>query len=88
MEKKKVVVAITGPSGSIYAKISLQQLEALKNQISEVGVIMSDNAKDVWRYELEDDSFQNFNFKFYSKIDFMAKPMGMILLNNFIVVRC
>ena len=46
--KHKVVVAITGASGSIYAKVLLQKLQALKGQIEAVGVVMSDNAKEVW----------------------------------------
>ncbi len=72
MEKKKVVVAITGASGSIYAKLLLQKLVALESQIAAVGVVMSDNAKDVWRFELGDESFHDFPFQFYDKNDFMA----------------
>ena len=34
--KKKIVVAITGASGSIYAKLLLDQLEKLNAQVEEV----------------------------------------------------
>ena len=45
MRKKKVIVAITGASGSIYAKLLLDNLLKLTEQVEKVGVVMSDNAK-------------------------------------------
>ncbi len=72
MLKRKIVVAITGASGSVYAKVLLDTLTRLTAQIEAVGVVMSDNAKDVWRFELETETFKNYDFKFYSKNDFMA----------------
>jgi flavin prenyltransferase len=68
----KVVVAVTGASGAIYAKVLLEKLQKLNDQISDVGIVMSDNAKDVWKFELEDDSYNNLPFKVYSKTDFFA----------------
>ena len=49
---KKIVVGIGGASGSIYAKVLLDSLLKLENQIANVGVVMSDNAKFNWEYEL------------------------------------
>ena len=43
----KVVVAITGASGSIYAKLLLEKLLTLKDQWQELSVVMSNNAKEV-----------------------------------------
>ncbi len=89
MRDKKIVVAITGASGSIYAKILLKKLVQLKDQITEVGIIMSDNAKDVWRLELEDDTYKNFDFKFYDKNDFMAPfASGSAKYNMMIIIPC
>ena len=48
---KKIVVAVGGASGSIYAKVLLDRLEMLKDQVSTVGVVMSDNAKFNWTYD-------------------------------------
>ena len=70
--KHKVVVAVTGASGAIYAKMLFKRLEELSPQIDEVGVIMSDNAKDVWKYELEDESYNKPPFRIYDKNDFFA----------------
>lgn len=70
--KKKVVVAITGASGSIYAKVLLDKLLSIQNQLESVGVVMSDNAKFVWEYELKNKDFEKYPFEFYDKNDFMA----------------
>lgn len=72
MKKHKIVVAVTGASGSIYAKMLFKRLEALSSQIEEVGIIMSDNARDVWKFELGDDSYKDIPFKLYDKMDFFA----------------
>ena len=89
MKKKKIVVAITGASGAIYAKVLLQKLAALGTQIQDLAVIMSDNAKDVWRYELEDESYKEFNVKFYDKNDFNAPfASGSAQYNIMIAVPC
>jgi len=45
--KKKVAIGITGASGSIYAKVLIDKLKLLENQIKEVGIVFSKNAKDV-----------------------------------------
>ncbi|OAQ41915.1 3-octaprenyl-4-hydroxybenzoate carboxy-lyase [Pedobacter psychrophilus] len=89
MGNKKIVVAITGASGSIYAKILLQKLDNLKDQIKEVGIVMSDNAKDVWKFELEDETYKNFDFKFYDKNDFMAPfASGSAKFDTMIIIPC
>ncbi|HYV91203.1 MAG TPA: UbiX family flavin prenyltransferase [Chitinophagales bacterium] len=49
---KKVVIAVTGASGSIYAKVLFDKILSLKNEITRLGVVMSDNAKYVWKHEL------------------------------------
>lgn len=71
-KKIKIVVAVTGASGSIYAKVLLDKLNKASEQIETVGVVMSDNAKDVWKHELNADNFSSYPFNFYSKSDFNA----------------
>ena len=70
--KKKIILAITGASGAIYASLLLTKLHELSEQIDEVGIVMSDNAKDVWKFELENENYHDFPFKTYQKHDFMA----------------
>lgn len=89
MRKRKVIVAITGASGSIYAKVLLTKLAQLQDQIEAVGVVMSDNAKDVWEFELHDTSFNDFPFAFYDKKDFFAPfASGSAQYDTMIVCPC
>lgn len=48
---RKIILAITGASGSVYAKTLLEQLKDLNNPPIEIAVIFSDNAKSIWEYE-------------------------------------
>ncbi|PTQ92901.1 4-hydroxy-3-polyprenylbenzoate decarboxylase [Mucilaginibacter yixingensis] len=86
---RKIVIAITGASGSIYAKLLLQQLSQMQNQVAEVAVVMSDNARTVWQYELGDDTYNQLPFKFYAKSDFMAPfASGSARFDTMVVVPC
>jgi 4-hydroxy-3-polyprenylbenzoate decarboxylase len=67
---KKIVVAVTGASGSIYAQRLLVHLEKLADQIESVGVVLSANAADVWLHELGEKP--QIPFKVYDRADFRA----------------
>jgi 4-hydroxy-3-polyprenylbenzoate decarboxylase len=87
--KHKIVVAITGASGAIYAKVLLEKLTAMSDQIEKVGVVMSDNAKHIWETEIGDKSFEKFPFTFYSKMDFNAPfASGSSSFRTMIVCPC
>ncbi|ASU34107.1 UbiX family flavin prenyltransferase [Mucilaginibacter xinganensis] len=87
--KKKIVVAITGASGSVYAKLLLQQLQHLSEQIAEVAVVMSDNAKEVWRFELDNEEYNDLPYKIYGKMDFMAPfASGSARFDTMVIVPC
>jgi len=89
MKKKKIIVAITGASGSIYAKLLLDNLLKLTDQIEKVGVVMSDNAKEVWRFELGNSNYDNYSFDFYQKMDFNAPfASGSAKFDTMIIVPC
>ena len=70
--KHKVVIAITGASGAIYANVLLDKLALLKNQIGSVGIVMSDNAKTVWNFELGNKEYEKLPWQVFSKNDFNA----------------
>jgi 4-hydroxy-3-polyprenylbenzoate decarboxylase len=87
--KKKIVVAITGASGAIYAKLLLEKLQQLQAQVAEVGVVMSDNAKQVWQFELDNEDYGKTPYKFYDKHDFMAPfASGSAKFDTMIVIPC
>lgn len=69
---QKIVVAITGASGSIYAQRLLHHLLQMGPQVQEVGIVMSQNAKDVWRTELGNDDYASYPFRFYESMNFYA----------------
>jgi len=85
----KIIIAITGASGSIYAQLLLNKLLLLKDQYERVGIVMSDNAKEVWRTELGNDSYKHYPFTFYAKHDFNAPfASGSAHYNTMIVAPC
>lgn len=87
--KKKIVVAITGASGAIYAKLLLDKLQHLNSQVEEVAVVMSDNAKQVWQFELDNEGYNNLPFNFYAKTDFMAPfASGSAKFDTMVIVPC
>jgi 4-hydroxy-3-polyprenylbenzoate decarboxylase len=89
MMGKKIVIAVTGASGAIYAKLLLDKLQQLNTQIAEVGVVMSDNARQVWQLELDNEDYKNYPFKFYDKNDFMAPfASGSARFDTMVIVPC
>ncbi|MFD2162831.1 UbiX family flavin prenyltransferase [Paradesertivirga mongoliensis] len=89
MGKKKIVIAVSGASGAIYAKVLFDKLVSQRSQIEAVGVVMSDNAKEVWKYELDNDSYLDYPFKFYSKTDFTAPfASGSAQYDTMIICPC
>lgn len=68
----KVAVAVTGASGSVYAKVLLDKLKELKDQLTEVSVVWSENAYTVWEHELGGKEYEQYPFKVWAKNDFMA----------------
>jgi len=86
-----IVLAITGASGSIYAKVIASSLSTLQNEgkVGKVALVMSDNAKTVWQHELGEDSYQQFDFIKYDKNDFFAPfASGSSDYNALLVVPC
>jgi flavin prenyltransferase len=89
MLQRKIIVAIGGSSGSIYAKILLDKLQLLQPTLQNVGVVMSDNAKFNWEYELGDKTYANYPFQFYEKMNFMAPfASGSARYDTMIVCPC
>jgi 4-hydroxy-3-polyprenylbenzoate decarboxylase len=89
MPKKKIVVAITGASGAIYAKLLLDTLQRLQEQIAQVAVVMSDNAKQVWQHELDHQEYGEYPFQFFDKRDFNAPfASGSARFDTMVIIPC
>jgi 4-hydroxy-3-polyprenylbenzoate decarboxylase len=85
----KIVVAITGASGAIYANVLLQQLLLYKAQYHQVAVVMSNNAKQVWQCELQNEAYNNLPFTFYDTHNFDAPfASGSANFDTMIIVPC
>jgi len=85
----KIAIAITGASGSIYAKVLLEQLQRLQTQVAEVGLVWSDNAFTVWQHEIGNKDYEQFPFKVWDKNDFMAPfASGSSSYNALIICPC
>ena len=85
----KIIVAIGGSSGSIYAKILLDRLKVIVNQTEAIGVVMSDNAIYNWELEIGPWSKDEYPFTFYNKMDFMAPfASGSANFGTMIVCPC
>ena len=76
----KIVIAVTGASGSIYTKLLIEKLSVMTEQVADIAIVMSDNAKTVWQHELGNNGFEIFEIssantvpvKSFNKNDFMA----------------
>ena len=88
-KKHKIVIAITGASGSIYAKTLFDRLNQIHDQIEELSIIMSKNAKFVWETELGNADYTKLPYKFYDKQDFTAPfASGSANFNIMIICPC
>jgi 4-hydroxy-3-polyprenylbenzoate decarboxylase len=86
---KKIAVAITGASGSVYAKLLLQKLSKLDEQVKELSIVMTDNARLVWNTELGDESYQHTQAKYFDPKDFTAPfASGSAKYDALIIVPC
>jgi 4-hydroxy-3-polyprenylbenzoate decarboxylase len=98
----KIVLAITGASGSIYPQLLLNKLLGIADQWEDLAVVMTENAKQVWETELGNADYKKMeaNFadqgnvkgkrvKFYHKMDFNAPfASGSGRFNTMIIAPC
>jgi len=85
----KIIIAITGASGAIYAKLVLDKLMTIPDQWDDLGIVMSNNAKQIWETELNNIEYNNYPVKYYDKFDFNAPfASGSAQYNIMIIVPC
>jgi flavin prenyltransferase len=86
---RKIVIAVTGASGSIYADVLLKKLEQLNNQVKELSLVMTTNAKEVWKIELDNENFADYKLQHYTQQDFNAPfASGSGQYDTMIIIPC
>ena len=82
-------MAITGASGSIYAKLLLDKFGKMKKQWQELSLVMSENAKQVWATEIGDTAYESYKIKRYATNDFTAPfASGSGKYDTMIIIPC
>jgi 4-hydroxy-3-polyprenylbenzoate decarboxylase len=85
----KIVLAITGASGSLYPKLLIEKLLTIREQWREFSIVMTENAKLIWKTELGNEDFQHYPVKTYANDDFMAPfASGSAQYNIMIIAPC
>lgn len=89
--KRKILIASTGASGSIYFDQIIKKLEQHSNLFKEVAIVLSKNAKDVFNYELNKEFItpKNNTFKLYNHNDyFVPFASGSSSFDSMIIIPC
>lgn len=85
----KIVVAVTGASGSVYTKVLLDKLITIKEQWKSVCVVMTENARLVWKTELGNEIYSSYPVTFFNQQDFSAPfASGSGQFNIMIIIPC
>lgn len=86
---RKIVVAVTGASGSIYARQLIRKLLEVRSQWKDLGIVMTGNARQVWETELGDQSYNDYSSFMYENDDFMAPfASGSAGYDTMILIPC
>lgn len=86
---RKIVIAITGASGSLYARQLLEKLFAIPQQWNELGIVITDNARQVWKTELGDTGYEKYAGYIYDKKNFNAPfASGSGQFDTMIIIPC
>ena len=85
----KIVIAVTGASGAIYAKLVLDKLLAIKEQWTDLALVMTENAREVWKTELDNEKYTEYPFRAYAQQDFSAPfASGSGQFNTMVIIPC
>ena len=85
--KHRIIVAVTGASGSLYARLLVEKLLEYENV--EISVIVTDNGMAVMRYEDNVNWLGEPRLRFYNNHDFFSAPAsGSAHFGTMVVVPC
>ncbi|MCX7954906.1 MAG: UbiX family flavin prenyltransferase [Bacteroidales bacterium] len=85
---KKILIGITGASGSIYAKILIEKV--LKYSEYYLSVIYTETAKEIWQFELNENVItETERIKIYENSNLFAPPSsGSSNYDYMIIIPC
>lgn len=87
--QRKILIAITGASGSVYPQRIIHKLLKIKDQWSDLAVVATDNAKEVWRVETDMPFSKEEGILYFDKNDFSAPfASGSGKYDTMIVAPC
>lgn len=87
--KRKIVIAVTGASGALYARQFIDKLLAVANQWNELAIVITDNARQVWQTELGDTSYNQYAVNIYEKNNFNAPfASGSGQFDTMVIIPC
>ncbi len=89
--KQNILIAVSGASGSIYASRLIHKLKIAKtnNQIDEIALVFSKNAKEIWKQELKTTEIESTDCKNYNINDFYAPfASGSAVYDTMIICPC
>ena len=89
--KKKIIIAITGASGMIYAQRFLSKLkeEGIKGQLSDIALIISENVEEIWKNEISSGKISDFGFSVYNNNNFYVPfASGSSAYDLMIIIPC
>ena len=86
---KKIVLGIGGSSGSIYARLLLERLVTIPDQVAECAIVMSPNAHINWSLEQGDVHVSSYGYKVYEKDNFFAPfASGSAKYDSMVICPC
>jgi flavin prenyltransferase len=84
--RRKIVLAVTGASGSVYAMKLLEKLTRLKTPPEEIAIIFSDTAREIWEAETGKKYIASYPAKEYGNNSFYAPfASGSSLFDTMII---
>ncbi len=73
----------------MYAKVLFDRLKEIESKWENVGVVLTENGKYNWKFELGNDDWQHYPFDYYGQRDFMAPfASGSARYDTMIVCPC
>jgi len=88
-KQPRIFLALSGASGSVYAKVLLDYLEKSSINAKNIAWTASDNALEIWKAEIPEKSIQDYPFAYIAKNDFYsAYASGSAGADIMIIIPC